>query len=123
MHKLPCEVISMIRSFSCTALFWRYVIVTSMADHMRLHPPDPEESTEISLVKIYRWERGTRMQYASDEAELPVMRIGIDSNGIQKVERFTADGYLSDSVGECYSFIVEECNNLCAVLAEIRVRS
>lgn len=91
-------IILIIRSFSRTALFWRYVLVTDMADHIRSHPPDIE-TTKISLLKIHRWKRDTQVQYPSDEAELPVMRLGVDSNGTQKVEWFTTDAFLSNIFG------------------------
>jgi hypothetical protein len=123
MHKLPLEIVSIIRSFSPTALFWRYIVVADLANHARLQPPEPEETTKISLVKIHKWKRGTRIQYASDENELPVMRLCIDLNGIKEIERFNADGCLSDSVAGCCLFVVKEFEDLCAVLAEIKVRS
>jgi len=92
LTKLPQEILQIIRNYSASAHFWRYVSGLDLAARLAETPePDPEEEyLVVPLREVVRWERGTSNPEVSKEP-LPVIRLTIDSRGIRRVESLTEE--------------------------------
>jgi len=92
LTKLPQEILQIIRNYSASAHFWRYVSGLDLAARLAETPdPDPEEERlEVPLREVVRWERGTSKPEVS-KGPLPVIRLTIDSRGIRGVESLTEE--------------------------------
>lgn len=114
IYKLPPEIIEIIRAFSNDSLFWRCVAVLCMIDHIAASQPQKIHNQMIS--QSYRWERGSQVQHANQM--LPIIRLGIDSRGIKKLERFARHSHLNANSEGCSAYIVERTKRFFEVLLQ-----
>lgn len=123
LKKLPRELVWLIRNFSSKATFWRYVAALSTANQIR-------SSTSSSpcrqpICEVESWRRGNDISRTSPPRPTssfspPILRLGIDANGINILERVAAVdapivGYLSEH------YIVEDEKDFAGITCELAV--
>lgn len=118
LNKLPIEILEMIRSLSADALLWRYISVLGLCDQVLETESRDLEQQQINQICF--WERGTRPRLMSHRATSRVLRLSIDSRGIQSIECATDCPYAKSRSG-CFAFIVEDESHLQDVVGEFKV--
>src|SRR5690606_11493082 len=74
---LPQEILQLVRKYSASAHFWRYVSGLNLAKRLAdLPEPDLNECYKISIKDVGNWERGMRKPLETKES-LPVIRLTI----------------------------------------------
>lgn len=120
MATLPVEILWQIRDFSEKATLWRYAAVLSLA--AQLPDADPGAIFRELICQVKSWRRGSS---PIKRVSLPpiftptaqFLRIGIDSRGINSLERITtAEAPIVDTLSPYY--IVEDEEHFNGVLYE-----
>jgi hypothetical protein len=90
---LPPELIHMIREYSDSATFWRYIHVLSLARELSCLQPDVVPRIAwIPLCNILSWTRGDYAAMLSSNCP-PLVRLTLDYRGIRKIERLSKSSY------------------------------
>ncbi len=84
---LPIEIVQQVQSYSTSSLLWRYNAVLDLVDQLSVASPD--ELVSIPLWDVLAWERGGSLVLATEPTRPPIVRLTIDSRGINKVERLS----------------------------------
>ncbi|OTA07815.1 hypothetical protein A9Z42_0087290 [Trichoderma parareesei] len=86
---LPAELADMIHHHSADALLWRGISAWRVAEHLASMRDDARQSQVMWLREILRWERGGELVTGRPQALPPIVRLTIDSDGIDCVERLS----------------------------------
>ncbi|KAI1381181.1 hypothetical protein F4677DRAFT_119051 [Hypoxylon crocopeplum] len=88
LKSFPRELWDMIRKYSESNLFWRYICILDFVAQVSRMPCEALTSVTFSLIDS--WERGGQPILTADPKAKPVVRVTIDSFGINKVERLSS---------------------------------
>ncbi|KAF5026744.1 hypothetical protein F66182_1163 [Fusarium sp. NRRL 66182] len=112
LRSLPPEIAEIVRSFSESALFWRYVSVSELVDRASKTFDDKKEIASRPILRLRSWKRGSLPVGRSRSLPAttkPAYRITMDSCGICSIDRISEplpsppSSYHSDS----FAYIVE----------------
>lgn len=116
---LPPELIYAIQGYSALSLCWKYSAVVDIADE--LSGAEQTALRTLPLCQVLEWERGRPPVLTTASKCPPVVRVAIDSRGVQKVEsleRYTSPDF-SRSDGVVY--VVQDRHRFEDVLAHFKV--
>jgi hypothetical protein len=119
LPKLPDELLLMIQDQSSDSSFWKYAAVLGLADF--ISKTRPQELIEVSFSDLLSWSRGSNYLLGSIPAELPVVRISVDSLGINLLERLSTHPPFRGKISNAHAFIIEEAAKLDGVVAQLKV--
>ncbi|KAH7111463.1 hypothetical protein B0J13DRAFT_461938 [Dactylonectria estremocensis] len=85
MRSLPPEILKMIYEYSATSIIWRFNAASEVIQ--RLTIPSSDHLLSIPLREVSAWKRSGQPWTTETAHNLPVVRLTIDSRGIQEVER------------------------------------
>ncbi|EQL02965.1 hypothetical protein OCS_01326 [Ophiocordyceps sinensis CO18] len=126
LPQLPPELASMIHQRSRHSPLWRYSLVSELA--CALSEAANCEIPTVCLNSVECWQRGQPLKTAKathDCADDSLVRITIDSRGIQRIERLPAEE-LQSSVPQLQSnsitYVVEEAKALIGVKVEFQLQ-
>lgn len=85
MRLLPPEILKMIYEYSATSIIWRFNAASEVIQ--RLTIPSSDHLLSIPLREVSAWKRSGQLWTTETTHNLPVVRLTIDSQGIQEVER------------------------------------
>lgn len=121
LKALPLEFWQIIRSYSESHLFWRYVSVLDFARHVASLPPDPPKS--IGVDQIANWHRGAPPQLLETNAVVhPILRLAIDPFGIRSIERLAAYPRGEEEQFDDMAFVVEDISKFSGATALYKVQ-
>ncbi|KAF4447697.1 hypothetical protein F53441_8792 [Fusarium austroafricanum] len=109
---LPAELIHMIREYSESATFWRYILVLSLArelSHLQSDVVSP--ITSMPLCNVLAWTRGDSAALLSRDCP-PFLRLTLDSRGIRKIERFWKRPKYEPGRSDKEAFVITHQNQL-----------
>lgn len=109
----------MISFYIDPSLLWRYLTVVERAKS--LSKPRNRDKQTIPLCNVLQWNRLGNMQVCDSSTTLPLIRITIDSCGIEKIDRVAVDEDPEYSPTSFRLFIVEYASKLSSVEAQFEV--
>jgi hypothetical protein len=124
LRSLPPELVSLIRDYSHPGTFWRYISVLTRARELAALPAEPSLPSSIlstPLCNISAWKRGEPPTLMLSGAQLPIVRLTIDSRGIKQVERLARWPPYQQRRSNSMEFVVNERDRLRNVVAKFKV--
>lgn len=108
LRTLPLEILDIIKKLSPQAFLWRFISALGFA---RRATSSTQLAQTLALQDIERWNRGGPDLAISDGRQTAI-RITIDSDGIQEIERLhKVPAYLPD-ISRHNAFIVEDAGKI-----------
>lgn len=120
LRYLPAEIVHMIRQFSSGTWLWRFMSVWDLARRATVSAQPLQIS---ALGTIQRWTRGDSAAVLSTSNDQPIVKITIDSFGIQSIVRLSERPSFRPSVSQHQSYVVDEVTEFSGVQACSKVRS
>lgn len=120
ISRLPAEIAEMVMGYAKSSLLSRYGTAAEFADMLPTLPHN--EIHSIPVRHILSWSRDSGLvPCVSVHCEPPIVRITIDANGIQAVERlYGHPKFLTKRVSNCL-FVILSITELGNTIAYIRV--
>lgn len=119
LKRLPPEIIDAIHSYSERSLFCRYVSVLSLV--RELDREASRDTLSLPLRQVLTWERGGQLARMAGSADLPIVRLTIDSRGIKEVERLPRQPPQSTQRTDTMVFVIQEESQLEGVIVHVKV--
>ncbi|KAL7947835.1 hypothetical protein V8C42DRAFT_363409 [Trichoderma barbatum] len=85
LRELPDELLEMIRRYSANSPFWQSISALRMAKYVSDTIDETHKSKVVALRYVDSWERGGKLR--KSETLPPSIRLTMDSDGINKIER------------------------------------
>ncbi len=120
MRSLPQEIVELIRPLTPHALFWRAFSTVSLASSTTTVP---QPLLVLPLCDIESWTRGGPVVRVSEQGRLPCLRLTIDANGIQSIERIQDLPQYSymETTANLHAYLVAPETQLAGVQAHLKV--
>lgn len=116
LHRLPSELVDMIRDLSPHQLFWRSIFVISLSSKI----PQLRPLSRSPLKEILSWERGA-LPVLTSAPVLPLIRLTIDVHGINKIERLHEWPLFNSYTTNQSAFILEHIRDVSQIYVEFKV--
>lgn len=116
LRYLPPELLDAIRRLSPYAWLWRLTSIFALSHRV----PIPTPPQQISLELIGSWIRGENIAIISNSKQ-PVLRVTIDTEGIQMLSRIPQRPDVYPSVSHYNVYLIEEISSLPGVQVQIKV--
>ncbi|KAI1298567.1 hypothetical protein F5Y03DRAFT_367802 [Xylaria venustula] len=116
LHRLPPELVGMIRDLSPHQLFWRSIFVMSFSSKT----PQLRPISRSPLHKILSWERGAPSVFGSSAPVPPLIRLTFDVHGMNKIERLREWPTFSSRTTNRSAFILEHIRDVSKIHVEFK---
>lgn len=113
----------MIRDYSETATFWRYIYALNLSRELVRWPTNASPSSSINLVSlcdVSAWVRGGEPTLLHSPDHQPIIRLTLDCRGIKQVERLATRPSYEPGRSDNMSFIVKEESELTRITARFK---
>ncbi|TQV91758.1 hypothetical protein IF1G_09343 [Cordyceps javanica] len=119
-ERLPPEICLLILGQTRDSLFTKYIAVMSRARELSHSAPPSQPPVFVALTDIKYWFRGMAWPIqGAEETEDDLIRVTIDSSGIQQIERLDKIGEPLHSTHLRKLYVVEESHKLQSVTASL----
>ncbi len=115
LRLLPPELIAMIRDFSESGTFWRYISVLSFGRELSAastNTASPSPTTSLPLTNISAWTRGREPTLLQPSDRSEIVRLTIDYRGIRQIERLPRRPSYQQLRSDSAAFAIQEENEL-----------
>ncbi|KAH8900409.1 hypothetical protein GQ53DRAFT_128073 [Thozetella sp. PMI_491] len=122
LKSLPPELIQMVRDYSESGTFWRYISVVNLGRELlaTIASRAPSPVSSIPLCDIKAWTRGGEPELLQSPERPPVMRLTFDSRGIRQVERLPSRPSYRHWRSENMAFAVHEESDLEGIIGQFK---
>lgn len=121
---LPPELILMIRDYSKSGMFWRYISALSFSRELSAAPINTDLSsapTSMPLDSISAWVRGREPLSFQSPDHLPLVRLTVDSRGIRQIERLPHRPSFHPWRSDNMAFAIQEESQLKDITTQFKV--
>jgi hypothetical protein len=117
---LPPELIRLIRDYSESARFWRYISAVSLSKEL-LASCSEADSVSTPLCNISAWARGRDPTISQSSENSPLMRLTFDRRGIKQVERMSSRPSYQHQRSDNLAFAIQEESQMERITAHVKV--
>jgi hypothetical protein len=121
LSRLPNELFEIIRGFSPHSIFWKSLLAIQLASYATRMLT--ESLSTVLLSEVLSWERHGVLKCTSSLSRSPIIRLTIDFEGINKVERLPVAPAYSGKYSNYNRTIIEHESLLNRVQAQVKVRN
>ncbi|PCD25774.1 hypothetical protein AU210_012210 [Fusarium oxysporum f. sp. radicis-cucumerinum] len=118
LSRLPNELFEIIRGFSPHSIFWKSLLAIQLASYATRMLT--ESLSTVLLSEVLSWERHGVLKCTSSLSRSPIIRLTIDFEGINKVERLPVAPAYSGKYSNYNRTIIEHESLLNRVQAQVK---